>query len=172
MTIKIAMYKGTRTGLPGLYNRAVRVWTLGPYSHCEMIAGDHGDGTTICWGASWPDGGVRQKTMWLDPAKWDLMDVAGDLVGAVYWFEKHNGEGYDIRGNFGLVLRPLGHSQSKWFCSEAILAAMGFVEPWRYCPNAMSAIFGSPSTKPLTDEAFVFSADLYHKNLQNVLNKS
>lgn len=160
MKLKIAMYKGTRAGVAGLYNRAVRAWTLGPYSHCELIAQEHDDGTSTCWGASWPDGGVRQKTMWLDPAKWDLIDVTGDLASAVRWFESHDGEGYDIRGNFGLMLRPLGHSQNKWFCSEAILAAMGFVEPWRYCPNGMSAIFGSPAAKALTGEAFVFSGVL------------
>ena len=156
MTVKIALYKGTRAGLPGLYNYAVRAWTIGPYSHCELIAEEHVDGSTTCWGASWPDGGVRRKTMHLDPDKWDVIEVAGHLASAISWFEAHEGDGYDVRGNFGLILRPLGHSQHKWFCSEAILAALGFVEPWRYCPNSMSAIFSSTCIKPLADEAFVF----------------
>ena len=33
----LAAYHGTRPGLPGLYNRAVRIVGRGPYSHAELV---------------------------------------------------------------------------------------------------------------------------------------
>lgn len=144
MTIKIALYKGTQAGIAGLYNRAVRAWTLGPYSHCALIAEEHANGDVTIWHASWADGGVRQKTIRLDPAKWDVIEVDGNLARAVAWFEAHAGEGYDILGNFGFILRPIADDRDKWFCSEAILEAMGQREAWRFDPNSLAAIVVDP----------------------------
>lgn len=139
MSIKIALYKGTRAGAAGIYNRAVRAWTKGPYSHCELIAQEHDDGTVTCWGSSFSDHGVRKKTMPLDPLKWDVIEVPGALADAVEWFEAHTGDGYDIVGNVGFICRPVADDSSKWFCSEAVMAALGYADAWRFCPNTLAA---------------------------------
>lgn len=35
-----AFYKSTRPGWTGLYNRIIRWWERGDYSHCELIFSD------------------------------------------------------------------------------------------------------------------------------------
>lgn len=67
--MKLALYKSTRPGLPGLYNRLVRWWTDSEYSHCELVFSDG-----MCGSSSWLDGGVRLKRIELDPDHWDVID--------------------------------------------------------------------------------------------------
>ena len=67
--MQVAFYKGTRSGLSGLFNRLVRWWTRGPYSHCEVVFTDEPskDGGVLCGSSSKLDGGVRLKFVVLDP---------------------------------------------------------------------------------------------------------
>lgn len=136
--MKIAFYKGRER----LFNRFVSWWTFGPYSHCEAVLElGHGlAGPVLCWSSSWMDSGVRSKVMVLNPAHWDIMDVPeADMTSALRWFNGHEGEGYDVLGLLSTSL-PIRHSRRRWFCSEAVGAAIGVKEPWRFDPNGLARI--------------------------------
>ena len=142
--MQIAFYRGTKPGLAGVFNRAVRWWTNGPYSHCELVVSMLPGGQAQCWSSANLDGGVRQKVIVLDPAHWDLLEVPWvGVLAAVDWFWRHEGDGYDTLGLFGFVGRRGDGDQGKWFCSEAVAAALGFEDPWRYDPNTLAAVIHS-----------------------------
>lgn len=132
MTFQAKFYKGTRPGLPGVYNRAVRAWERGPHSHCELLFSDG-----MSASASFMDHGVRFKKIDYDDSRWDTIDLPADEEAAAReWFSRHDGESYDLMGNVHLVVGFLPESRGKKFCSEAILAALGFTDAWRSGPNA------------------------------------
>jgi hypothetical protein len=133
---RAAFYKGTRPGLPGLYNRAVRWWECGPYSHCELV---FSDGRAAS--ASFMDHGVRFKEIDFDPERWDFIDLPGaNEALAELWFLTHLGCQYDLLGNVHFLLGPVRDDRRKYFCSEALAAALGMPEAWRYGPNALAAV--------------------------------
>jgi len=133
--MKAAFYKGTRPGIAGLYNRLVRWWTKSLYSHVELVLSNG-----RAWSSSFDDGGVRYKQIDFDPAKWDLVDLPGHFErDAEAWFRDHMGAGYDLLGNLQFVLSPVPHSQQRWFCSEAVAAALGIPDPWRFAPGTLAS---------------------------------
>lgn len=146
--MKIAFYRGTRPGLAGIYNRLVAWWTKSPYSHVELVLS-----TGRSWSASFEDGGVRSKLIDFDPKKWDLVDVPAHLEpAAVAWFTQHRGAKYDLLGNLQFVIAPVGHSKKRWFCSEAVAAALGIPDPWRYDPGTLASsltMYKQPTTSGL-----------------------
>lgn len=147
--MKVAFYRGTRPGLAGLFNRAVRWWTNGPYSHCEIALHRLNDGRYLCASASNTDHGVRFTTISLDPQRWDVVEINPSVAAMVNaWFEAHEGHGYDICGLFGFVLRRGDGSRDRWFCSEACAAALGFSDPWRFDPNTLAVILKRLSRAP------------------------
>lgn len=133
--MKVALYKATRPGWQGLYSRAARFVDRGPYSHAELVFSDG-----MSASASFIDGGVRFKRINYDPAHWDVLDVAGDEAVPMAWFAAHNGASYDLIGNLSFLCPLIPHSRRKWFCSEAIAAALGIPEPWRLGPNGLAAL--------------------------------
>jgi hypothetical protein len=135
--MRIAFYTATRPGLAGFYNRLVRLVDGSPYSHAELVLSD---GT--CWSASYMDGGVRRKRISFDPAKWELLEVPGaDEDQARAWFEAHDGAGYDLGGNLKFVWGWWPHSKSRWFCTEAIAAALQLPgKPHWYGPRKLAEI--------------------------------
>lgn len=137
MKLQVAFYKGTDR----LFNRAVSWWQRGPYSHCELITGYQGD-EAVCYSASFQDKGVRCKVMVLKPDHWDLVnvEVTQERANQAHsWFLDHLGEGYDLAGLVGFVWGPWAHRPDKWFCNEAVGAALGLQEAWRLCPNGLAA---------------------------------
>ena len=137
--MKVAFYKGTRPGWQGIYSRAVRLIDRGPYSHAELVFSDGMSGS-----ASYIDGGVRLKRIDYDDTHWDFIDLPPSLEPyARDWFESHVGAPYDLMGNVRFVLPWLSDSERGWFCSEALGAALGWKEPWRYGPNGLSALLRS-----------------------------
>lgn len=137
--MKAAFYKGTRPGLQGIYSRAVRWIDRGPYSHAELVFSDG-----LSASASYIDGGVRLKRIDYNPAHWDLIDLPQSLEPyARAWFESRLGAPYDLMGNVRFVLPWLADSERGWFCSEALAAALGWAEPWRFGPNGLSALLRS-----------------------------
>ncbi|MFZ2998728.1 MAG: hypothetical protein WA071_00120 [Undibacterium umbellatum] len=132
----IAFYKGTRPGLAGIYNRLVRWWTKGPYSHCELVFADG-----VSASASYMDGGVRIKYIEFDSERWDFVSVPASLEpDARRWFREHQGDGYDLKGNFHFLVSAVGDDSSKWFCNEAVGAALGISDAWRFDPNSFYAV--------------------------------
>ena len=139
--MKIAFYKGTHPGLPGVFNRLVRWWTRGPYSHCEAVYGDRlTDGTWLCASSSKMDGGVRFKQIDVTGANWDVMEVAvGDEAASKAWFTAHVGAKYDVAGILGFVWRRVENARDQYFCSEAVATSIGVPEAWRFDPNTFAA---------------------------------
>ena len=86
------------------------------------------------------DGGVRFKTIDFDPALWDFVPLpAGPAPAAIAWFGAHLGADYDYLGNVHFVLSPIGNEKGRWFCSEAVAAALGMPDPERFDPGTLHA---------------------------------
>jgi hypothetical protein len=131
-----AFYKGTRPGLQGIYSRGVRWVECGDYSHCELVFSDG-----MSASASWIDGGVRFKHIEFNPEHWDFIELPSEWEDdARLWFAEHVGMPYDITGNGRFLCGLVRESQGKVFCSEALAAALGLTEPWRYGPNGLANI--------------------------------
>lgn len=133
--LRVAFYKGTHPGLPGVYNRLVRWWTRSPYSHAELVfASGHAASSSAM------DGGVRFKVIDFEPERWDFVDVPAGLARAAWqWFEAHEGQAYDLLGNLHFVISAVGDDKRKWFCSEAVAAALGMPDPERFDPGTLHA---------------------------------
>ncbi|HEY9460364.1 MAG TPA: hypothetical protein VIR04_06155 [Paralcaligenes sp.] len=137
--MQVAFYKGRSR----IFNRLVAWWTRGAFSHCELVTGYTSDGAAICWSSSWLDGGVRRKAIKLNPDHWELVDIPDTprtRTGAVTWFMVNSGQPYDLLGLLGFLWRPTRDVLHGWFCSEAIAAALGIPEPWRFDPNTLRAV--------------------------------
>lgn len=136
MTFYAAFYKGTRPGLAGIYNRGVRWWEPGKYSHCELVFSDG-----LSASSSYIDDGVRFKRIVFNHDNWDFIELPAHLERAAYmWFTKHIGEGYDLVGNLRFLFDFMRNRNGKWFCSEALGESLGMVEPWRLGPNGLAAV--------------------------------
>lgn len=127
--MKLAMYKGK--GKIG--NAIIRWWTKSNYSHCEIVIDDY------CYSSSLMDGGVRKKSINLDPDKWDLIDL--DVFSesqVLYYFEKTKGNKY---GWLDLLINQLfnkADNRSKSdFCSEWIAAALGIPDSVIHSPKTL-----------------------------------
>lgn len=145
----IAFYKANSPGLAGLYNRAVRWWTGGKYSHVELIFSNG-----LSASSSFRDGGVRFKTIDYDMAKWDIYPLHNvNEAAALQWFQQHQGAPYDIVGNLHFLFNPIAGSVKKWFCSEAAAAALGVNEPWRCDPNSLHWLLQQMGFMTLNDKA-------------------
>ena len=132
--MKVAFYKGKKR----LFNRLVCYWLRGDYSHCELVLQTSPDGVSLCASSSYLDGGVRTKTMVLDPDHWDVVEVDRSAIPEI-WLRVHKGDRYDVLGLLGFVWRRQTGNQRKWFCSEAVAAMLGFPEPWRFDPMTLWA---------------------------------
>ena len=132
MAFQAKFYLGTKPGIPGVYNRLVRGWERGPFSHCELLFSDNTSAS-----ASFMDHGVRRKPIAYNEEKWVSLDLPPELeADAEAWFKLHDGESYDLMGNLHLVIGFLPESRGKKFCSEALLASLGVDHAWRFGPNA------------------------------------
>ena len=131
--MRLALYKGTRPGWEGLYSRLVRWLDGGEYSHCELVFSDG-----VSASSSYIDGGVRFKLIDYDEDHWDFIDLPDALEDSARdWFRSHVGQPYDLWGNVRFAFGFARESQGKWFCSEAVMAALGFKEAYRYGPSGM-----------------------------------
>ncbi len=129
--MRVAFYKAVHPDYTGIYSRGVQIWTKSIYSHCEIIFSDGQSAS-----ASFLDHGVRFKEITYDPAKWDFVDLPDSFeADARAWFVKHEHESYDLLGNLHFVISPIGDDKTKWFCSEAIAAALGLTDAWRFDPG-------------------------------------
>jgi hypothetical protein len=143
--LRAAFYKATHPGLPGVYNRVVRWWTKSTYSHVELVFP-----TGYAASSSYMDGGVRFKVIDFDPDLWDFVEIPRALEQQAWaWFEAHRGQPYDLLGNLRFVLAPVADDKKAWFCSEAVAAALGMPEPWRFDPGALHSalsLFNQPAS--------------------------
>ena len=135
----VAFYKGTSSGLMGLYDILARWWTRSSFSHCEMIFSDG-----VSASSSFIDGGVRFKRIDYNPDHWEIIELPTEFEAeARAWFSKHEGQPYDLIGNLGFVLGPVKDSKGNWFCSEAVLASLGVEEPFKFSPSTAMPVIKS-----------------------------
>ena len=127
------------TGRTRLFNRLVCWWLRGAYSHCEALIDPLPDGRWLCASSSYLDGGVRLKVIELHPDRWALVGVPADAGRVRQWFERRAGQGYDVPGLLGFVWRRTRAAPHRWFCSEAVAAALGYREAWRFDPCTLHA---------------------------------
>lgn len=141
--MRLAMYKGPPSdALHWIGHAAVCLRTLSRYSHIELVFGESdASGAAECWSSSSRDGGVRGKRIDLTTSgHWDVFDLPQfdelDACAALIWFRAHEGDGYDWWGNAGFVLPWRTEDRGKYFCSEAVMAALAVERPWAYHPLA------------------------------------
>lgn len=144
--MKVAFYKSIHPGLAGVYSHGVRIITKSIYSHCELIFSNG-----ISASSSFVDGGVRMKVIDYDPKDWDIIDLEGrfDETTAMQWFRDHDGQRYDVLGNVHFVLSVVGDDKNKWFCSEAVGAALGLGNSWRFDPGTLHAALKFIAEQPV-----------------------
>lgn len=136
--MKVAFYKGKGN----IYNKLIRFWDGGIYSHCELV---FSDGMSVS--ASYTDGKqVRMKAITYDPAKWDFVELSDRLEDNVrHFFEQTKGKDYDLIGQIRFLISPLKGSKSGYWCSEWIAHALGMRDSWRHSPNSLYAVLASYS---------------------------
>lgn len=124
--------------LPGIkHSLAHRLGTAidhSQYSHSNIV---FANGQSA---SAWSNGGVNIRQVEYDTKIWDFFTLPGNLEARTHgWFAHHAGVGYDHFGvlRFGIPL--LKESQNRFFCHEAIAAALGWSEPWRYGPGLLLA---------------------------------
>ena len=131
--MKIALYKGREH----LFNKAVSWWTRGPYSHVELILDD---GISIS--SSFRDGGVRYKNInYSNVDNWDFIEIGPEPVELRDKINTIDSQEYDWLGLAGFVIRRIGDDRKKKFCSETVMYLLGYLDPWRFDPNTLAAVF-------------------------------
>lgn len=138
--ITLAFYKGRGTSWKSrAKDWAIRFATGGQYSHVELIEGSADfDTVQICLSSSGRDGGVREKRMKLDPAKWDLVELRVDAEGPATFIRNKIGRRYDYPALIFSQFFALGrHNPDRWFCSEIVAASLGLDQPHRLSPQML-----------------------------------
>jgi len=116
--VKVIFYKAWVAG--NIQDKFVSIWTLGPYSHCELL---FSDGTAFS--SSWRDGGTRFKKINIIPERWDMVDIETDKEEEIKtWCETQLGKEYDWRGVFSIVIPFILQDGNKWYCSEICIHAL------------------------------------------------
>lgn len=131
--VQLAMYAGPADDFVHVLTHwGIRFYFLNTYSHAELVI----DG--ICYSSSARDGGVRGKLIDLDSGKWHLYDLPGvDVDFALAWFEKFKGCGYDWAGVAAYPVPGLRHSPDRFFCFEAVAAALKLAKAENTTPRAL-----------------------------------
>lgn len=128
---------------PSFFGWLIKLWTGGPYSHCEILFSDG------MMASSMQGEGVRfthvgQQNFAID---WDSIEVPANEAEEQLvrkWFYGELGAGYDWYGLF--CCQVLGYHREDphdWWCSEACTAAIqtiGFlkkIQPYTLSPNGM-----------------------------------
>ena len=94
--------------------------------------------------SSFLDGGVRFKDITYNPDHWVIVELPIQLEQpARDWFVQHEGDSYDVVGNLGFVIGSIDDAKRKWFCSEAIMAALDVEEPGKFSPSTAMPVVKS-----------------------------
>ncbi len=139
----------TRIGWAG--TRLVQKGSFRRVTHVEAILEEHPDGKVTIGSASLRDGGVRVKTVKLNPDHWIIIDVPSwDVQQSQRWFVKNAGKKYDKRGAFVSWLPFTWDAEDEYFCNEAVGASVDMVDPDIHGPSEFASIclsFGRDVTK-------------------------
>lgn len=139
----IASYIGTRPGVQGLFNRAVRAGLRIPYSHNELVFSDG-----LSASCSFIDKGLRFKRINFDDGKWVLHEVDPRRFSeqqAREWFEREAAlpPGERIRYSIPLLFTypfpylPIKPGEREEVCCTAIARALGIEQHRKYDPHEL-----------------------------------
>lgn len=108
------------------FDKMIRMWTRGPYSHVEFMFSDG-----AWFGSSPREGGCRYSNIALDTSKWDFVkiDVTEEQEKVIRaWCNNQNGKGYDWTGIFLSQIFTFNvDDPKKWFCSELCTAGLKLI---------------------------------------------
>lgn len=116
--------------------RKVQKGPLGIVTHVEAIHKEHSDGSVTIASSSLRDNGVRDKTTFLNPTHWMIVDVPNwSIEKSIDLLYKTKGEQYDIRGAIATVF--IGSpNPDKWFCNKWVghpfITASGIFSPSQF----------------------------------------
>ena len=158
--LHLASYKGPASGLLHQLSHWLIChlkprcwWPYLPalYSHNELVFSTCEDGLSQCASSSARDGGVRVKWIDLNTGRWDVIPLPQyddeQSLQASYWFFRHAGEKYDYLGVAAFIktLSALVREVwNRWFCSEAIAAALGIKDPAKQSPQELHDLLAKP----------------------------
>lgn len=130
--MKIA-FKKKGKGLLGIISSwLINIWTIGKYSHCEIVntngSDDMKDWSNYSATAIEHGGGVTSTTgtNYTERA-WDIFDVVseGDELAAYEFLDNQVGKKYDWTGIFlSMIFNTSQHEPNRWFCSEIVAEAL------------------------------------------------
>ncbi|MBT0666349.1 hypothetical protein KI809_18735 [Geobacter pelophilus] len=119
--IRVAFYKGKRSGWRGFWDRVIRTVSAGPYSHCELVFGPD----PLLWASSIAAIGVHcDHNGEPDPAEWDVIYIDCEPDAVIDFLCQEVCSPYDWFGVIRFALPGFKESPKKWFCSEICAAAL------------------------------------------------
>ena len=138
-TVAVASYIGKGK----LFNSLVRNWDNTDISHTELVLNVHDNDILQSWSSSFMDGGVRGKSIKLNPENWLIVEIP--ITNDEYKFiidhiDKTRGLKYDVLGVFTNSIGAVSNNKQKWFCNEWVGAALQIMEPHRYRPASFHNI--------------------------------
>ena len=147
--IYLASYKGNEGGFQGLVSKGIRFITRGKYSHSEVCIGNPFLSKVLCVTSAGSEGGVKARNLAYRQDQWDLVLLEKVTEQDVTkWYQQNAGAKYDFIGVIRFMIPFVANEhKTKWFCSEAVAAIMGMVEPWRYDPSTLHAVVTSKNFK-------------------------
>lgn len=145
-------------------DKAIGVWTRGPYSHVEIVTKDINSPTkyTMRSFTLTDGGGFRAKPHKFDKRFYDYRMIKVENIDALLEFsEGIRDRKYDILGIIFSQVLPIGLDQTmKWFCSEYCVQALQvagtddkrfwYLKPNMIHPNKLSRIVGIDYDKKKT----------------------
>ena len=123
--IRVAFRFGDRR----LFARLVCLWRGGDSAHCEVSDAWDAGRVHSCVSASWLDGGVRRKSIYVHPSKWRVYEMQGEAAQVRQWLAAHDGQRYDVLGLLGFVVPQIKGWANAWVCSEAVADVLGLPLP-------------------------------------------
>jgi uncharacterized protein YycO len=122
--MKVIFYKAK---YGDLLNKIIALWTLGKYSHCELVVKET-ELLYITYTSHIAYGGVVCRTISKTSDEWDVIDLSKfDLnkEKAVNFCKSQIGKGYDLKAIFLTFVIPFKkQDRKKWFCSEFVTEAL------------------------------------------------
>lgn len=140
------MYVAFYVGKGNWFDKLVRFWTRSNTSHVVAVFSDQRASFETnpptfynLIGTSDPKRGISltYKEMYAD--EWQAVYVDADEAKVKQWFVDRIGLKYDWLGVLGFVFPPIKQEPKRWFCSEAVAAALGISDSWRFNPAALRA---------------------------------
>ena len=141
-TFVATFHKGATKGPKQRFvSKFIKFWTKSLYSHVELYR--------TATGKSCSADGYSGKVRWKDikyshQSRWTFVEVPNNVIEkngmtvdkVLTFLEQQIGKKYGFRDLLRVFLfrKPNRHRKHEWFCSELILAALGF-DPAQYSPG-------------------------------------